>query len=88
MKSLKLIVSGLIFMCICGVSHSQDKISDPANPGNIKDWRGKTVIYFAAHPDDEIASSGTLSVLTKNGNTVYVIVTDIQILADIRNQFR
>jgi len=61
-------------MCIWSVSHSQDKISDPSNPEDIKAWKGKTVIYFAPHPDDDIASSGTLATLTKNGNTVYIVV--------------
>ena len=53
MKNLKVVVTGLILMLICVVSWSQDKISDPANPEDIKTWKGKTVIYFAPHPDDE-----------------------------------
>jgi LmbE family N-acetylglucosaminyl deacetylase len=74
MEKLKLIVTGLMFMFICGVSQGQGRISNPANPEDINTWKGKTVIYCAPHPDDELASSGTLAVLTKNGNTVYVIV--------------
>jgi LmbE family N-acetylglucosaminyl deacetylase len=56
------------------VSRSYAQNTDAANPQDIKTWRGKTIIYFAPHPDDELASSGTLALLTKNGNHVYVVV--------------
>jgi LmbE family N-acetylglucosaminyl deacetylase len=76
MKNLKLIVTGLMLICVCGASrnHNQNQNSNPANAEDISTWHGKTIIYFAPHPDDEIASSGTLATLTKNGNTVYVVV--------------
>lgn len=74
MENLKAVFTGLILMFFCIAAQSQDKIADPANPQDIKTWKGKTVIYFAPHPDDELASSGTLAELTKNGNTVYVVV--------------
>lgn len=44
------------------------------NPQNIDDWRGKTIMYFSPHPDDEISSSGTLAKLARNGNTIYVVL--------------
>ena len=44
------------------------------NPENINDWKGKTILYFSPHPDDEISSSGTLAKLVKNGNKVYIIL--------------
>jgi len=44
------------------------------NPEDINDWRGKTVLFFGAHPDDEISSSGILAKLVKNGNKVYIIL--------------
>ena len=44
------------------------------NPDKIEDWMGKTILYFSPHPDDEIYSSGTLAKLTKNGNTVYIVM--------------
>ena len=74
MKNLKLIVTGLMFIFICGASRSQNKNSNAANAEDIRTWHGKTVIYFAPHPDDEIVSSGTLAILTKNGNTVYIVI--------------
>ena len=74
MKNLKFIVAGLMFICICIVSRSQSKDSNPANAEDISTWHGKTIIYFSPHPDDEIVSSGTLAILTKNGNTVYIVI--------------
>ena len=44
------------------------------NPADIDDWKGKTILFFGAHPDDEISSSGTLAKLIKNGNTVYLVI--------------
>jgi LmbE family N-acetylglucosaminyl deacetylase len=74
MRNFKLLLTFSMLMLICGTSRSQNKIRDTANPEDIKAWKGKTIIYFAPHPDDELASSGTLAILTKNGNTVYVVV--------------
>jgi len=53
---------------------AQNTISDPANPADITTWHGKTIVYFSPHPDDELCSSGTLSILTKNGNKVYIVI--------------
>jgi LmbE family N-acetylglucosaminyl deacetylase len=44
------------------------------NPENISDWRGKTIMIFAPHPDDDLAPAGTMAKLVKNGNKVYVVV--------------
>ena len=44
------------------------------NPENIDDWKGKTIMFFSPHPDDEISSSGTLAKLAGNGNTIYVVL--------------
>jgi len=74
MKKLKLLSTGLMLICVCGMLQSQNSISDPANPADITTWHGKTVMYFSPHPDDELVSSGTLAILTKNGNTVYLVV--------------
>jgi LmbE family N-acetylglucosaminyl deacetylase len=44
------------------------------NPDNINDWRGKTVMVFCPHPDDDLASAGTMAKLVANGNTVYIVL--------------
>jgi LmbE family N-acetylglucosaminyl deacetylase len=74
MKNLKIIITGLMFICVYGASRSQNQNSNLSNALDISTWHGKTIIYFSPHPDDEIASSGTLAILTKNGNKVYVVV--------------
>jgi len=43
------------------------------NPVDINEWRGKTVMWIGAHPDDEVSCLGTFAKLIKNGNTVYVV---------------
>ncbi len=44
-----------------------------ANPEDINEWRGKTVMFIGAHPDDEVSCAGTFAKLIKNGNTVYIV---------------
>ncbi len=44
------------------------------NPEDINDWRGKTVLVFSPHPDDDLAPAGTLAKLVRNGNTVYIVM--------------
>ena len=70
MKILKSIIflSAILFP-LFPVLLAQDR-----NPENINDWKGKTILYFSPHPDDEISSSGTLAKLIKNGNKVFVIL--------------
>jgi len=43
------------------------------NPEDINEWRGKTVMVFSPHPDDELKAAGTLAILAKNGNTIYIV---------------
>jgi LmbE family N-acetylglucosaminyl deacetylase len=71
MKTLKLslILSGIFFLACLSAINAQDR-----NPQNISDWKGKTILYFSPHPDDEVSSSGTLAKLVQNGNKVYVIL--------------
>ena len=56
----------------------QEYVADRAerrelNPVDINEWTGKTVMWIGAHPDDEVACSGTFAKLIKNGNTAYVV---------------
>jgi len=44
------------------------------NPDDLNNWRGKTIMYFSPHPDDETASIGTLAKLAANGNKIYVVL--------------
>lgn len=41
----------------------------------IENWRGKTVLVFSPHPDDDMfTSAGTMALLAANGNRVIVVV--------------
>ncbi len=44
------------------------------NPKDVNEWRGKTIMYFSPHPDDEMAGAGTLAKLAENGNTIYIVL--------------
>ena len=45
---------------------SQDLIS-------IDKWKEKTILLVGAHPDDDYQSHGTLALLNKNGNNIYIL---------------
>ncbi|MGE5646876.1 MAG: PIG-L deacetylase family protein [Acidobacteriota bacterium] len=46
-----------------------------AEPPRIEDMRGKTVLLFTPHPDDDaFCCAGTVSLLTANGNKVIVAI--------------
>lgn len=71
---MKIKMFSLILVLILVLTIPLNLIGQMRNPENIKDWKGKTIIYFAPHPDDETYSSGTLSILAKNGNKIYVVL--------------
>jgi LmbE family N-acetylglucosaminyl deacetylase len=46
-----------------------------AEPQRIEEMKGKTVLLFTPHPDDDaFCCGGTLSILTSNGNKVFVVI--------------
>ena len=40
----------------------------------VEDWTGKTIMFIAAHPDDDAYVHGTLAMLHDHGNEVYVVI--------------
>ena len=41
----------------------------------VEQWRGKTVMVFTPHPDDDVfGCGGTLALLAKNGNKIIVVI--------------
>jgi LmbE family N-acetylglucosaminyl deacetylase len=41
----------------------------------IEQWRGKTVMVFTPHPDDDLfGCGGTLSMLARNGNRIVIVI--------------
>ena len=47
-------------------------MAQPETP--IEEWKGKTVLFIGAHPDDDGGSHGTMAMLQANGNNVYVML--------------
>lgn len=44
-------------------------------PDRIEDWKGKTILVFAPHPDDDTFScGGALAKLVKNGNKIIIAI--------------
>ncbi|MBK7597568.1 MAG: PIG-L family deacetylase [Acidobacteria bacterium] len=41
----------------------------------VEQWRGKTIMVFTPHPDDDVfGCGGTLALLAKNGNKIIVVI--------------
>src|SRR5262252_3280675 len=41
----------------------------------IEQWKGKTVMVFTPHPDDDLfGCGGTLALLAKNGNKIIIVI--------------
>jgi LmbE family N-acetylglucosaminyl deacetylase len=68
-KTILILSSCILFILMPGILFSQAN-----NPEDINDWRGKTIMFFGAHPDDETSVAGTLSILAANGNKIYVVI--------------
>ena len=47
----------------------------PAQSDRLENLRGKTILLFTPHPDDDtFCCAGTLSLLVKNGNNVRIVI--------------
>src|SRR5437773_12511728 len=57
------VVALLLFSCFV---QAQDR---------VEQWKGKTVMVFAPHPDDDLfGCGGTLALLAKNGNKIIIVI--------------
>jgi len=48
----------------------QTTFAQPSSP--VEKWKGKTILLIGAHPDDDTYSQGTLAMLQKNGNEIFI----------------
>lgn len=56
----------LLFLLLTGATQAQER---------IEQWKGKTVMVFTPHPDDDVfGCGGTLSLLAKNGNKIIIVI--------------
>ncbi|MFC1558265.1 PIG-L deacetylase family protein [candidate division KSB1 bacterium] len=66
----KLLITLLILSILLPLSVFGQQYS---NPDKIEDFRGKTIMVFSPHPDDETYCTGAMKILTDNGNKVYIV---------------
>ncbi len=65
MKTPRVLLFGyLIFTSLLGFAQPNEA---------VENWKGRTVLLIGAHPDDDHQSHGTLAMLNKNGNTIYIL---------------
>ena len=69
MRALKIAVCAGILLSLPAALPGQGK-----NPEDITEWRGKTVMVFCPHPDDDLAAAGTMAKLIGNGNKVWIVL--------------
>src|SRR5258705_6910106 len=56
----------LMFVLLTCVAEAQER---------IEQWKGKTVMVFTPHPDDDLfGCGGTLALLAKNGNKIIIVI--------------
>jgi LmbE family N-acetylglucosaminyl deacetylase len=47
----------------------------PQSPGRLEELRGKTILIFTPHPDDDtFCCAGTLALLAKGGNRIRIVI--------------
>src|SRR5438876_11419841 len=57
------VIALLLFACVV---QAQDR---------IEQWKGKTVMVFTPHPDDDLfGCGGTLALLARKGNKILVVI--------------
>ena len=65
MKTTRFLIFGyLIFTSLIGFAQPKE---------TVENWKGKRVLLIGAHPDDDHQSHGTLAMLNKNGNEIYIL---------------
>src|SRR6516164_6431422 len=65
MKTIRL---ALVFMLVCTAA-----LSSNGQEQRLEEVRGKTVLVFTPHPDDDLfGAGGTIALLNRNGNKIYV----------------
>lgn len=65
---IRLVITLLLFTTLAS---SQTQSADD----RIENWRGKTVLVFTPHPDDDLfGCGGTLALLARNQNKIFIVI--------------
>lgn len=71
MNKLLLILSVLIVSTVSPVRCQ----TEAKAPERLEEWRGRTVLVFTPHPDDDLfGAGGTLALLARNGNRIFIVI--------------
>ena len=73
-RKLVIAVIGLIFCLGATLWAQSQRPREPANPQDIADWKGKTILFFGPHEDDDLSADGTMARLIRGGNKVYIVL--------------
>ncbi|HZS06990.1 MAG TPA: PIG-L deacetylase family protein [Blastocatellia bacterium] len=66
-----LLIGLLLFFLPVAVAETQNQQSQD----RVENWRGKTVMVFTPHPDDDLfGCGGTLALLARNGNKIIIVI--------------
>lgn len=64
---LSILTLPLIMLLFC--------VTDAKAQERIEEWRGRTIIVFTPHPDDDLfGAGGTLALLARNGNKIHIVI--------------
>lgn len=67
--------SQLLLLSVCAATAIAMIPASAAEPPKLEELRGKSILLFAPHPDDDaFCCGGTLALLAKNGNTVRIAI--------------
>lgn len=72
----RILIMAALILCLAATlwAQGQGRRREPANPEEITTWKGKTVLFFGPHEDDDLSAAGTMAKLVKNGNKVYIVL--------------
>jgi LmbE family N-acetylglucosaminyl deacetylase len=80
---MRQIFSLLILICVITTAIEAQTSTAGAAPGaaatetqdRVEQWRGKTVMVFTPHPDDDVfGCGGVMAMLARNGNKIIVVI--------------
>ncbi len=62
----------MVFLILPGMAAMETVVSAQAR---IEEWRGRTVMVFTPHPDDDLfGPGGTLAIMARNQNRIIVVI--------------
>src|SRR5262249_31337350 len=72
---MRQISSLLTLVCIMATAIKAQNTAATETQDRIEQWRGKTVMVFTPHPDDDVfGCGGVMSMLARNGNKIIVVI--------------